>query len=202
MAISSVAIQSFERASQTSMAVEHRAEQADTKKAGHHQPLTFEERREATNTNIMEAHLKVSIGSKNEPNSLLFKTAIEAINKELEATHGKNITQKNADEGMDFSPEATAERIVGFATMFFSQYQQQHTDKSLEDQLNSFIDIVGGGAEKGFGEAKDILSGLKVYNGEVKENAEKTHDLIFEGFEKFRQSVLEANKPAEEAAAA
>ena len=160
------------------------------------------DRRANTNTAILQAHYQVSLSAKDQPNALLFKTAIEAIDKHLAPELGENATQKAAEQGIDFSPQATADRIVGFATSLFGLYQEQHGDKPLETQLNDFLDIVGGGVDKGFGEAKDILTGLKVFDGQVKENAEQTYELIFDGFDKFKESVLAANEQTQPTGAA
>ncbi|MFT4925620.1 MAG: hypothetical protein ACI8WB_001713 [Phenylobacterium sp.] len=223
MAINSVAIQSFQSISQTRLTTSQSNHQgasqgvAQGASQGDNQPQTrvgkfgetenisaAEQRRTEQNISILQSSYSISLGNSDNAASLLFKSALEGINAELEPTLGKNAAQKAFDEGIDFSPEATAKRIVDFATSFFPLYQQQHKDddKSLEDQLDSFLGVVGGGVEQGFGEAKDILSGLKVFNGEIEENANSTYDLIYEGFDKFKQSVLEANQPASEQATA
>jgi hypothetical protein len=197
MAIPNVAIQSFERYSQTTLntsqtTVEKKGEDGEVISAA-------QQRKTELNRTILQANYNVSIGAKDDSTAVLFKTAIDAINKELEPTLGKNAAQKAFDDGIDFSPQAVADRIVGFATSFFSLYQQQHADDPLEDQLTNFLDVVGGGVDKGFGEAKDILTGLDVFNGEVEKNANQTYDLIFEGFSKFKDNVLEAaNGPREQ----
>lgn len=207
MAINSVAIASFERVSQTTVSTSQQQSQTTVSNSangeGGVEKTTFEKRQEQRNMMILEANYSVSLNSKDNPNSVLFQRAIDAINKELEPTLGKNAAQNAFDSDVDFSPEATAERIVGFATAFFPLFQQNHEGEgaSLEQQLDDFIDLVGGGVDKGFGEAKDILTGLDVFNGEVEENANQTYDLIYEGFDKFKQSVLEANDPEYQAQA-
>lgn len=200
MAINTAAIQSFQQVSQSSIDIRQQSTQTQQANGGEKVEKTeFEQRREQRNMMILEANYSVSLNSKDNPNSTLFKRAIDAINKELEPTLGKNAAQKAYDSGIDFSPEATAERIVSFATSFFPLYQQNHQgeDASLEQQLDDFISLVGGGVDKGFGEAKDILTGLDVFKGEVEENANKTYDLIYEGFDKFKQNILEADKEAQ-----
>ena len=205
MAIHSAAIASFERVSQSGARVSQPNHQTSAGVQGQDRGVqgegveksSFEKRQEARNMMILEANYSVSLSSKDNPNATLFKRAIDAINKELEPTLGKNAAQNAYDSGIDFSPQATADRIVGFATSFFPLYQQNHQGEEsiLEQQLDDFLGLVGGGVDKGFGEAKDILTGLEVFNGEVEENANSTYDLIYEGFDKFKQSVLEANDP-------
>lgn len=207
MAINSAAIASFERVSQTSVSTSQQQTRTTASNSasgeGGVEKTSFEKRQEERNMMILEANYSVSLNSKDNPNSVLFQRAIDAINQELEPTLGKNAAQKAFDSGIDFSPEATAERIVSFATSFFPLYQQNHEgeDSNLEQQLDDFIDLVGGGVDTGFGEAKDILTGLDVFNGEVEENANQTYDLIYEGFSQFKQSVLEANDPEYQAQA-
>ncbi len=194
MAINSAAIASFNQVS--GLGVNNNpanAKRADNASGSAGTQSSASERRAQTNSVILQAHYNLSLKTKDQPNALLYKNAIEAINKELEPTLGENAAQKAYDAGVDFSPEAVADRIVGFATSFFSLYQQNHQDTPLEQQLNDFVDLVGGGVDKGFGEAKDILDGLGVFKDDVEDNANKTYDLIFEGFDKFKKSVLEAN---------
>lgn len=201
MAINSAAIASFERVSQSSVNITQQQSQTTASNSANGgegvEKTAYEKRQEERNMMILEANYSVSLNSKDNPNSVLFQRAIDAINKELEPTLGKNAAQNAFDSGIDFSPEATAERIVSFATSFFPLFQQNHEGEgnSLESQLDDFINLVGGGVDKGFGEAKDILTGLDVFNGDVEENANQTYDLIYEGFDKFKQSVLEANDP-------
>src|SRR5690606_3381941 len=77
-----------------------------------------EQARQAQNTAILRANEQVSLRSNNDSLSLLYKTALEGINAELEPVLGENAAQKIYDSGIDTSPEATAERIVAFATGF------------------------------------------------------------------------------------
>lgn len=164
--------------------------------------LTGKERadqaRQAQNTAILRANEQVSLRSNNDSLSLLYKTALEGINAELEPVMGENAAQKIYDSGIDTSPEATAERIVAFATGFYSRYKELNPDKSEEETLDSFLKVIGGGIEKGFTDAKDILKGLKVYEGEVESGVNKTYDLVMQGLSSFKEKMLElATTPPE-----
>ena len=99
--------------------------------------------------------------------------------------------KKIYDSGIDTSPEATAERIVAFATGFYSRYKELNPGKSEEETLDSFLKVIGGGIEKGFTDAKDILKGLKVYEGEVESGVDKTYGLVMQGLNSFRDKMLE-----------
>ena len=150
-----------------------------------------EQARQAQNTAILRANEQVSLRSNNDSLSLLYKTALEGINAELEPVMGENAAQKIYDSGIDTSPEATAERIVAFATGFYGRYKELNPDKSEEENLNNFLQIIGGGIDKGFDDAKDILKGLKVYEGEVESGVDKTYSLVMQGLDSFREKMLE-----------
>ena len=153
-----------------------------------------EQARQAQNTAILKANEQVSLRSNNDSLSLLYKTALEGINAELEPVMGENAAQKIYDSGIDTSPEATAERIVAFATGLYGRYKELNPDKSEEENLNNFLKIIGGGIDKGFDDAKDILKGLKVYEGEVESGVDKTYGLVMQGLDSFREKMLEVAK--------
>ena len=153
-----------------------------------------EQARQAQNTAILKANEQVSLRSNNDSLSLLYKTALEGINAELEPVMGENAAQKIYDSGIDTSPEATAERIVAFATCFYGRYKELNQDKSEEENLTNFLKIIGGGIDKGFDDAKDILKGLKVYEGDVESGVDKTYSLVMQGLDTFREKMLDMAK--------
>lgn len=51
--------------------------------------------------------------------------------------------------------------------------------------LRDFIDVIRGGFEQGFNEARDILSGLGVFNGQVEADVMKTRELVLQGYDRF-----------------
>jgi len=140
------------------------------------------------NISILQAS-EAQLGVKDQPLSLVFKSAIEKINEALTPELGENAIQNAYDAGMDFSPEATADRIVSFATNFFAAYQDNHPDMGQEEALNSFMDLIGGGIQQGFDEARDILGGLQVLEGDVANNVDTTYDLVQQGLEAFRERI-------------
>lgn len=147
--------------------------------------------KQTQNAAILRANEQVSLRSNNDSLSLLYKTALEGINAELEPIMGENAAQKIYDSGIDTSPEATADRIVAFATAFYGRYKELNPGKSEEETLENFMKIIGGGIEKGFNDAKDILKGLQVYEGEVKSGVDKTYGLVMQGLTNFREKMLE-----------
>ncbi|TYK66995.1 DUF5610 domain-containing protein [Colwellia echini] len=168
------------------------------------------------NASIIESSLKFSDSVGDKPLSLVLKTALQGINEALqginEALQGADVTKDNtnnskvnnfasvedaAESGVDYSPEATAERIVSFSTQFLSAYREQNPDMSEEESLNSFVEIIRGGIEQGFGEAKEILDGLNVLEGEVSTTIDKTYELVQSGLQAFIDSFNKAEETAE-----
>ncbi len=146
------------------------------------------------NRSILQTSLDVSLSAGNEPMSLLVKTALEGINEALKADFGDNAIQKAYEDGVDISPEATAGRIVQMSTAFFERYHANHSDLSIEEALESFVELIGQGIDKGFGEARDILQGLNVLEGSIADNIDKTYDLVQEGLKAFVENYQSARE--------
>ena len=142
------------------------------------------------NRAILESSLQVSLQSGNQSLALLYRTAVEELNKVLETDLGANAIQNAYDSGLDVSPEATAERIVSQTTAFFSAYQEQNPGLSLEEQVTRFTDIIGGGIDQGFTEAREILDGLNVLEGDIAANIDTTYDLVQEKLTAFADRIL------------
>lgn len=150
------------------------------------------------NATIMENQLKLSTGDDDNSMRLLYKTALEGINSELEAEFGPNAAEKIKNSGVDTSPQATADRIVGFATAFYQKFSEQNPDMPEEERVDKFLSLVGGGVDKGFEDARGILDGLGVLEGKVSDDIDSTYSLIQEGFAKFREMILNPDKTVEE----
>ncbi|MCL1114836.1 MULTISPECIES: DUF5610 domain-containing protein [Shewanella] len=149
--------------------------------------------RQMMNNSILAAQEEVSIAAGDQSMALLYRAAIEAINEELAPTLGEKVVQKNADEGIDYSPEATADRIVSFATNFFSTHQQQNQSMDFDEQVSSFMLKIGDAIDQGFKEASDILSGLKVLEGDIAAGVDQTYELIQQKLAQFAQDKLDTN---------
>ncbi len=137
------------------------------------------------NAALLENTLDISVNAGDEPLSLVLKAAIEGINEALAETHGENAIQTAYDSGLDVSPEATAERIVSLSTGFFEPYLEQHPEMDESEAREAFAEIIRGGIEQGFGEARDILSGLDVLEGDIATNIDRTYELVMEGLAAF-----------------
>ena len=128
------------------------------------------------NSAILESTIRLSAAD--SPQALVLKTALDGINEALSASLGDNAIQNAYDSGLDVSPDATAERIVSLSTAFFASYQEQHPELAEDEALLAFTDLIKGGIETGFSEARDILSGLNVLDGEIASNIDETYELV------------------------
>jgi hypothetical protein len=146
------------------------------------------------NASILQASLDVSISSKNEPLALLYKSAIDNLNEVLKADLGENAIQNAA--GQDNTPEGTAGRILSLSTGFYEAFKAQHSGESEATMLKNFMDTIRSGFEKGYKEAVDILEGLKVFEGNIAADIQKTYDLVVQGYADFEtaQSSLLTQK--------
>jgi len=124
----------------------------------------------------------------------VLKTALDGINNALQASLGENAIQNAYDAGLDISSDATATRIVSLSTAFFSQYQEQHPELDQEDAATAFIDIIRGGVETGFSEAREILTSLNVLEGEIANNVDSTYELVQEKLNEFVTNLSSKNK--------
>lgn len=139
--------------------------------------------RKDLNVGILQASMAVSIRAGDESQALLFRSAIEGINEALAPTLGADAIQNAM--GQDDSAEATAGRIVSMSTAFFDAYAARRPEDDPETVLRDFMDVIRGGFEKGFGEARDILSGLGVFTGAVEADVTKMRELVLRGYERF-----------------
>ncbi|MBC7859333.1 MAG: DUF5610 domain-containing protein, partial [Burkholderiaceae bacterium] len=146
------------------------------------------------NSSILQASLTVSIGAQNEPLALLLKSAITGINEALKGQYGEDAIQNAVAQ--DNTPQGTADRIVSLSTGFFEAYKQQHPDEDEAVAMDKFMSTIRGGMEKGFQEARDILQGLKVLQGDVAGNIDQTYELVQKGYAAFEA----AHRPAEQSA--
>ena len=147
---------------------------------------TKNQARKELNSAIIESTVNLSLTE--SPQGLVLKAALEGINEALQESLGDNAIQNAYDAGLDVSPEATADRIVSLSTAFLPQYQQQHPELSDDEARIAFTEIISGGVETGFSEAREILSGLAVLNGDVASNIDETYDLIQEKLAAFMES--------------
>lgn len=126
---------------------------------------------------------------------LLYRAIIDKLNERLAAQLGPEAIDRAFEQQLDVSPEATADRIVSASTAFFDAYRKQHPEMDEEEAMQAFMEEIGRGVDQGFAEARDILDGLKVLQGSIAENIDKTYNLVQQGLENFRSLMLERLNP-------
>ena len=157
---------------------------------------TVSTQRSQQNRQILQASMDVSIKSADTSLALLYRTAIDRINLELEPELGPNtIGSAPTDQ---FTPEATAGRILSLSTGFYDAYAAQHTDQDTETVARNFVDLIRGGFERGFGEARDILSGLNVLGADspIEQGINQTYALVMKGYDDFLTTKLHPSPAA------
>lgn len=135
------------------------------------------------NTQILEASLTVSISAGNESQQLVLRNVIDKLNEILD--DGTGVPALDTASKQDNTPDGTAGRIVSLSTAFFGSYAKQHPELSEADAAASFVELIRGGVEKGFKDARGILDGLGALKGDVAGNIDKTFALVSKGFDDF-----------------
>lgn len=100
--------------------------------------------------------------------------------------------------GLDFSPEATSQRIVDFAISFFDAFKNNHQDDGGEEQLDGFVDLIKGAVAEGFAQAGDILTGIGNTPGKVADDIDRTQQLVMQGIDRFADEQRDLMVPPPE----
>lgn len=90
----------------------------------------------------------------------------------------------------EFTPEATADKIVKGVTSLFSAYAKQNPKLDPEKLISSFMEQVRSGVDRGYSEAFEILEGLGAFKFDgVQSGIEKTKQLVGERLAAFEDSL-------------
>lgn len=141
---------------------------------------------------------QASFGVRDQPQELLYRTAVQAVNEQLGAEFNSDAQQAQFEAPTppaNEAPEQTANRIVDEATTQFPAYQEQNPELDETQQRDQFVQEVEQGVERGFAEARDILEGIDAGNEEVTTNIDRTFELVQQGLADFQGR----NQPAAEA---
>ncbi|WP_426356874.1 DUF5610 domain-containing protein [Pseudocolwellia sp. HL-MZ19] len=138
---------------------------------------------------IVEAQLEVSLKDGPSVMSLLFRTAIEEINKHMPTGSKESTIEKAYENNIDVSPQATAKRIISGATAFFNAYKEQNSELTETEALNQFMGVIRSGIDTGFGEARNILDGLSVLEDELASEIDATYDFVQTGLNEFSEKL-------------
>ncbi len=88
-----------------------------------------------------------------------------------------------------FSPEKTAQRILGFTTSFLGAFQLNHAEEDESEQITGFGALIRDAIEKGFDEAITALGGTEQL-GEIGKTIQETYDKVMQGLDEFIQNKL------------
>jgi len=126
---------------------------------------------------------QLDISAMKNPTELILQSAMEKINEVFAPYLGDGAVGQAVESGMDMSPEATAERILSFATQLIGRVEGEQADLPVEEQRSreQLFNNLQSGIEKGFEQARGILEGLQALNGDVKETVDNTYDLVQQG---------------------
>lgn len=118
-------------------------------------------------------------------NRVLEDSTKDQLNAAFAAAGMDTTVDSLLQSGMDFSPGATAQRIVDFSTSFFGSFQQNHADQEAGNQIADFAAMIKGAIEEGFASAQDILVGLGEIAPEVQAGIDETFALTMQGINSF-----------------
>ena len=145
----------------------------------------------------IDLSINLSIESANQ---ILNDRIAEKLNAAFEEAGVDLDIREIQNQNLDTSPEATAKRIVSFATGFFGAFVQnqgevqgevQGEDQYETARLEDFMSLIGVAIDEGFAEALDILKGIADISGKIQDNVDRTYELVQKGLEEFRQRQLD-----------
>jgi hypothetical protein len=130
-------------------------------------------------------------------NQALREKALTELNRMLQESdpNAKAVEELNPE---DHTPEKTADYIVSISTGFFDKYADSHQELEQQSLLDGFMELISGGIKRGLEEAKDILEGLDVLNGQVEEGIDTTDTLIWAKLNLYYEEKLSNFSTAEE----
>ena len=119
--------------------------------------------------------------------------------QEVLGRHGLSLTDA---AGLDWSAEATSDRIVAGTTALLGVFARQNPDLSNEELLDRFESTIRSSIDRGYQQALSVLEAVSTFSPEVKELGQRTiamtHDKLTSWFAEQRENLAKA-APAEEA---
>jgi len=132
---------------------------------------------------------QMNFSVRDNPTELILRAATEKINEMFSPHLGAGAIEMAAQSGMDMSPEATADRILSFASQMIGRTESQQVDLPVEQQTSreQLFENIKVGIEKGFEQARGILEGMQALEGDVKETVNSTSDHVQKGLDNLAQ---------------
>ena len=129
-------------------------------------------------------------------NGILEDSVIEEINKAFKEA-GVDLAAEGS-RGESTTPEATASRIVDFATGFLEAFEANNQSDAAEARIEGFMNVIREAISEGFQHAREFLEGIKKLSETVDENITKTFEVTNTLLDRFHQAQLD-NLAASEA---
>lgn len=123
-------------------------------------------------------------------NQTLRDSTVAELNKLLKQLDGNAKPIEELDP-QAHTPEKTADFIVSMSTGFFDTYAAGHPELEQKGLLDGFMGIISGGIERGFTEARSLLEGLDVLNGEIEEGVDSTDTQVWKKLQQFYMDKLD-----------
>ena len=131
-------------------------------------------------------------------NGIMLDSVVEQINKVIQEA-GIDLKMEEAS-GVDMSSEATAKRIVHFATGFLDAYRKNHAGETDVVQVKGFMSLTRMAIEEGFQNARNILEDIAELSKTIDENVNQTFALTQQFLQAFQQAELEKRPESPEVA--
>ena len=129
---------------------------------------------------LVNVNIRVDVGFANR---VLNDSHNDKLNAMFQEAGMDTTVDSLLQSGLDYSPEATASRIVEFATGFFGQYQGNNEGTEESEQIEGFVAMIKGAVEEGFAGAQEMLEGLGEIDPDVQDGIDKTFDLVMKGID-------------------
>ncbi|GEM_PF-2645101 len=129
-----------------------------------------------------------------DANKILRDRLAEKINEAFRQAGVEIDIQEVEKQNLDTSPEATAKRIVDFATGFLGVYAENHADQGEEGRLEGFMSLIRDAIDQGFADARDILNGIADISGPISDAIDRTYELTQKGLDDFYKKQLDLTK--------
>lgn len=142
--------------------------------------------RYTTTASQKESSARISAGDNAQ--ELVYRAAIGRLNEFLRPKFGANAIQAAAGSNLAYSPDETAGRIVAQATDFFDSYRRNQTESDAAVR-ESFMETLREGISQGFDEARNVLGGLEVLNGDIASDIDRAQALVQIGLSEFERRL-------------
>ncbi|RLL50947.1 hypothetical protein D8Y20_10690 [Mariprofundus sp. EBB-1] len=132
---------------------------------------------------------QMTFSVRDNPTELILRAATEKINAMFAPHLGDGAIEQAAQSGMDMSPEATADRILAFASQMIGRAESKQLDLPIAQQTSraQLFENIKVGIEKGFEQARGILDGMQALEGDVKDTVNNTYDSVQQGLDNLAQ---------------